>query len=202
MAEPYLGEIRIFAFDYPPVYWADCNGQLVQISQNQALYALLGTRYGGNGTTTFGLPDLQGRLPMHLGNGPGLTPRILAQKGGAEQVTITTNQMPAHTHAVQTATTLTQTAQATATLVGATDSANANSPEGNNLAAGTNLYRSSPRTLKNMAASSIAVTQPAFSANTTVNIANNGGGHPTPTMPPFMVLRFCIALQGLFPQRD
>jgi len=101
MSEPFVGEIRMFAGDFAPRGWAFCDGQLLAISQNDALFSLLGTIYGGDGRTTFGLPDLQGRIPIHAGNGPGLSSRSLGAKSGAEKVTLTTNQLPPHTHQQQ-----------------------------------------------------------------------------------------------------
>ncbi len=99
--EPLLGTIIMFAGNFAPRGWAFCQGQLLPISQNTALFSLLGTTYGGDGRTTFGLPDLRGRVPLGEGAGPGLTPRTLGQKGGAESVTLTTAQMPSHAHALQ-----------------------------------------------------------------------------------------------------
>lgn len=98
--EPYVGEIRLFAGNFAPQGWAFCDGQLLAVSQNDALFSLLGTTYGGDGETTFGLPDLRGRVPLHVGSGPGLSPRSLGAKGGAEKVTLTVNQMPSHTHSL------------------------------------------------------------------------------------------------------
>lgn len=100
MATPFIAEIRIFSFDFPPRNWAQCNGQLLPIAQNQALFSLLGTTYGGNGITTFALPDLRGRTPIHWGLGAGLSNYDLGQVGGTETVTLNTNQTPVHTHAV------------------------------------------------------------------------------------------------------
>jgi microcystin-dependent protein len=96
----YLGEIRMVGFNFAPRGWALCNGQIMSIAQNTALFALLGTTYGGNGQTTFGLPDLQGRVPMHWGNGPGLTPRVIGEVDGSENVTLLTPQMPQHNHGI------------------------------------------------------------------------------------------------------
>ena len=104
MAEPFIGEIRMFAGNFAPRSWAFCNGQLLQVNQNDALFSLLGTIYGGDGRTTFGLPDLRGRLPIHAGTGPGLTPRAQGQKSGTETVTPTAAQLPSHTHALQAST--------------------------------------------------------------------------------------------------
>lgn len=98
MSQPFLGEIRMMANNYAPRSWAYCNGQLLPIAQNSALFSLLGTTFGGNGQTTFALPNLQGRAPMAPGNGPGLTPRTLGEAGGSESVTLLPTQMPAHSH--------------------------------------------------------------------------------------------------------
>ncbi len=98
MSEPFIGEIRMFAGNFAPRGWAFCNGQLLSVSDNDALFSLYGTTYGGDGRTTFGLPDLRGRLAIHYGSGPGLTPRQLGHKGGEENVTLNTNQLASHTH--------------------------------------------------------------------------------------------------------
>ncbi len=98
--EPFLGQIVMFAGNFAPRGWAFCDGQLLPISQNQALFSILGTTYGGDGRTTFALPDLRGRVPMHQGRGPGLSDRRLGQKGGQETVTLTTNQLPSHNHSL------------------------------------------------------------------------------------------------------
>src|SRR5580658_742842 len=100
MGTPYVGEIRMFGFGFAPQGWALCNGQLLPINQNQALFSLLGTTYGGDGRTTFALPDLQGRVPIHMGQGAGLSPYVMGQVGGVENVTLTIAQIPAHTHTV------------------------------------------------------------------------------------------------------
>ncbi len=101
MSEPFIGEIRMFAGNFAPRSWALCEGQLLSISQNDALFSLLGTVYGGDGRTTFGLPDLRGRIPIHVGSGPGLSPKSLGEKSGQENITLTTNQLPSHTHLVK-----------------------------------------------------------------------------------------------------
>jgi microcystin-dependent protein len=126
MSEPFIGEIRIFAGTFAPRNWALCDGQILAISQNDALFSLLGTIYGGDGRTTFALPDLRGRVPIHAGSGPGLSQRPLGQKSGAENTTLTVNQMPAHTHPSAS-----------------TNSPTEGSPDGNILAtqhAGDNIY--------------------------------------------------------------
>lgn len=101
MAEAFIGEIRIYGFQFPPRGWASCNGQVLGIAQNTALFSLLGVAFGGNGQTTFGLPNLMGRVPMHFGQGQGLSPRQVGQTGGAEFTTLTPNQLPSHGHTVQ-----------------------------------------------------------------------------------------------------
>lgn len=101
MSEPFVGEIRMFAGNFAPSGWAFCDGQLLAVSQNDALFSLFGTIYGGDGETTFGLPDLRGRIPIHAGHGPGLSPRSLGSKAGTERETLTLNQMPLHSHPLQ-----------------------------------------------------------------------------------------------------
>jgi microcystin-dependent protein len=98
MSEPFIGEIQMFAGNFAPRAWAFCNGQILSIAQNTALFSILGTTYGGNGTTTFALPDLRGRVPMHTGQGPGLTNRNLGEQGGTEAVVLSQQELPAHTH--------------------------------------------------------------------------------------------------------
>jgi microcystin-dependent protein len=100
MSEPFIGEIRMFAGNFAPVGWALCDGQLLAISENEALFTLIGTIYGGDGQITFGLPDLRGRIPIHRGAGPGLSSRTVGERGGTEDITLTINQMPSHAHAM------------------------------------------------------------------------------------------------------
>ena len=104
MSEPFMGQIHAFSFDFPPRGWALCNGQLLPINQNQALFALLGTTYGGNGQTTFALPDLRGRMPIHQGQGSGLSSRVMGERSGSETVTLGGASIPTHTHGAQGAT--------------------------------------------------------------------------------------------------
>jgi microcystin-dependent protein len=103
MSSPFLGEIRLVGFNFAPAGWAMCDGQLLSIAQNDALFALVGTTYGGDAVTTFALPDLRGRVPIHMGQGPGLSAHVLGEMGGRETVTLTSNQLPLHTHAVASA---------------------------------------------------------------------------------------------------
>ncbi|MGZ4280852.1 MAG: phage tail protein [Gaiellaceae bacterium] len=134
MAEPFLGMIIIFGGNFAPKGWAFCNGQLLPINQNTALFSLLGTTYGGNGTTTFALPDLRGRVPLHFGQGPGLSNYVEGQVGGVENVTLLTSQMPAHTH-VQPATAGDETTNRPNEAIPARGGVYASTPDGSNLAA-------------------------------------------------------------------
>jgi microcystin-dependent protein len=164
MATSYLGEIRIFGFNFPPKGWALANGQLLPINQNQALFAILGTFYGGNGTTTFALPNLQGSSPLHVSsNYP------LGQVGGEPTHTLNIEEIPLHTHVPM--------AQASA--------GNQSNPVNNVWAAAGDAYNSKSNETMNPAA-----------------IANAGGSQPHSNMPPYLVLTFAIALQGIFPSRN
>ncbi len=178
MANPYLGEIRIFGFNFAPQGWAFCNGQLLAISQNQALFALLGTYYGGNGTSTFQLPNFQGRVPIHMGQGPGLSPYVLSQIGGVENVTLSVGQTASHTHLVY--------------ADGDVGSNNSPSPSGNGMAtfvAGSNIYATA------------AGIKKAVTMNPEM-IAAAGGGQPHTNIQPYLTVNFCIALEGIFPTRN
>jgi microcystin-dependent protein len=130
MSDPFIAEIRIFAGNFAPRGWSFCDGQLLPISQNTALFSLIGTTYGGDGRTTTALPNLKGRAPMHAGRGPGLTPRSLGQRGGVETVTLSEAQTPSHTH----------------TMVGNDEDPDQTSPVGGFLAAGTNMYHTTADT--------------------------------------------------------
>jgi microcystin-dependent protein len=180
MSEPFLGQISIVGFNFAPRGWAFCDGQILPINQNPSLYSLLGTTYGGDGRTSFALPDLRGRIPLHEGQGPGLSPRTLGQKGGHEQVTLTTAEMPSHNHAV------------TARMRAEGRPGSLTDPTGNMLASGTGIYRA------NAAAEDVDM-DPAMIA---VTQQNTGGGQPFITMGPYLALNFIIALQGLFPSRS
>ena len=163
--EPFLGEIRIFSFNFPPKGWAQCNGQLLAIAQNQALFAILGTTYGGNGVNTFALPNLQGSVAVHAGNGI-----VLGQAGGSANVTLAANQA-AHTHAMA-----------------ANATANAFSAAGNFPAAAPNgqaLYGASADTGMNAGV-----------------VSQAGGSQPHSNLQPYLVVNYCIALQGIFPSRS
>ena len=170
MSEPFLGEIRIFTFGFAPKGWALCNGQLLQIAENDALFSLIGTVYGGDGVTTFALPDLRGRVNLGLGQGPGLSLYSLGQKGGAESVALTANQVGAHTHNIAAASSATA-ADPGSTVIPGTPAAN------------TAFY-----------ASAGADTALAPSA---IGSAGSGGAHEN--RQPFTVINYIIALNGIFP---
>ena len=177
MSQPFIGEIKIVGFNFAPRGFALCDGALLAISQNTALFSLLGTTYGGDGRTSFGLPDLRGRVPKHVGNGPGLTAVSWGQRSGAENHTLSVNQLPAHNHPA--------VAHAHRT---AGTSAN---PSGNYWSlddSGEKLYSPGPAD---------ATMNPG--AVTTSNI---GGNQPVNNLDPFLGVFFCIALQGIFPSRN
>jgi microcystin-dependent protein len=179
MADPFLGEIKIVAFNFAPKFWATCDGQILAIASNTALFSLLGTQYGGNGQTTFALPDLRGRAPIHQGTGPGLSLRTMGENGGSENVTLLVSQIPSHIHTL---------ASANVPSVDATG--NATTPNGNRPArAGDGESNYSSATSD----SSIALA-----GNTDVT----GGSQPHNNMPPFLTLNFVIALAGIFPPRN
>jgi microcystin-dependent protein len=173
---PFLAEIRIFAFNFAPTGWAFCNGQLMLISQNTALFSLLGTTYGGDGNSTFALPNLQGSAPLMPGQGPGLSLYDLGQSGGETDVTLTQSEMPAHRH-IPRADSSTGTQSSPANAVWASAKV---------LRQGTSLYTQSAANTS-MSAQALSIT---------------GGNLPHTNMPPYLVLNFCIALQGIFPPQS
>jgi microcystin-dependent protein len=176
MADPFVAEIRIFPFNFAPKGWAWCDGQLLPLSQNTALFSLLGTTYGGNGKSNFALPDLQGRAPMHPGQGPGLSLHDLGETGGSETVSLLESEIPSHSHAVQASNAATDE-QGQKPAVGAVPGAQQ----------GTNpIYASLASGLVSMAPESLA---PA------------GGDQPHNNMQPYLTCYFNIALQGVFPPR-
>lgn len=200
MSEPFIGEIVMFGGNFAPRNWMFCNGQLLSISQNTALFSILGTTYGGDGVTTFALPDLRGRVPVHAGNGPGLNPVVLGEKAGTSSTTLTINQLPPHTHtAVLTAPSVTVTVPA------ANAAATTQTPVGNIPAQAQQPGRT-PILADAYAAPSAAtgslggVTATATGGSVAVGIA--GGGQPISTMPPYLGVNFIIATQGLFPSRN
>jgi microcystin-dependent protein len=173
MSDQFVAEIRIFPFNFPPTGWAFCDGQLMPISQNTALFSLLGTVYGGDGKSTFALPDLQGSVPMQPGQGQGLSERFLGEMSGVESITLLQTEIPVHTH----------------TLKGSADPGDNTVPgPAISLATSTGAFAY----VNNIAPDS----QMAFQA-----LPPAGGGLPHNNMQPYLTLNFCIALQGIFPQR-
>jgi len=171
--DPFVAEIRIFGFNFAPTGWAQCNGQLLPISQNTALFSLLGTFYGGDGKSTFALPNLQGSAPMATGQSPGLSDRFLGESGGTETVTLHQSELPGHAHGMQAS----------------TETATVSQPPGQMFARGeaTAFYND---TSQPMTAMNAQFLTPA------------GGDLPHNNMQPTLVLNFCIALQGVFPPRQ
>lgn len=174
MSEPYVGEIRMFAGNFAPRGWSFCDGQLMAVSQNDALFSLLGTVYGGDGRTTFGLPDFRGRIPVHAGIGPGLSPRRLGAKGGEERVTLTPNQIPSHRH----------------TAFATDANASSSSPANSVLAKNTSVDAYTNDT-------SVGLTP--LNPN---SIAATGGSLPHTNMGPSLAVNFIIALFGIYPSRS
>ncbi|QBK31403.1 phage tail protein [Roseitalea porphyridii] len=173
MSEPFLAEVRIVGFNFAPRGWAFCDGQILPINQNQSLYSLLGTTYGGDGRTSFALPDLRGRTPIHVGRSNGGQFHTEGQKSGEETHTLSANEMPQHTH----------------TLEGTNQTGSAIDPGGH-------LLAESP-VLAYGAYSAASAT--AMGPGTVTNV---GGGQAHENMQPWLALNFCIALQGLFPSRN
>lgn len=165
MSEPFLAEIRMVGFNFAPRGWAFCDGQILPINQNQSLYSLLGTTYGGDGRTSFALPDLRGRVPIHVGNG-----HTEGQRSGEETHTLSVNEMPQHTHNIQSS----------------GDTATQSDPTGSVLAQSTQIYHG-PTNLVDMV---------------TGTMTNVGGSQAHENRQPYLVVNFCIALQGLFPSRN
>jgi microcystin-dependent protein len=190
--DSFRGSIAMVAFNFPPNGWAFCNGALIPIAQNNALFALIGTIYGGDGRSTFGLPDLRGRIPVNAGDGPGRTRRYLGRTGGAEQVTLTTQQIPAHDHQVDTRVTT------DLQLPVSSGEADATTPEGNVLGAQPSSRGTVPIYSTGSANTSIPVEGQTSVDGT---IASSGGNQAHNNMPPFQVVNFIINLDGVFPSR-
>ena len=174
MSQPFIAEVKIFAGNYAPRGYAFCNGQLLPIAQNSALFSLIGTTYGGDGRSTLGLPDLRGRAAMHPGNGPGLTPRRLGERGGQETVPLSSGQLPAHNH----------TANVTLTP-GNQDDPQADAYLAGGATAATHLYAPAGTALNGKMA-----PLPSF-----------GGSQPHNNLQPFLTMNFIIALVGVYPSR-
>ena len=172
MSDPFVGEIRMFGFNFAPQGWAQCNGQLLPIDQNPALFDLLGTTYGGDGRITFALPDMRSRVPVGQGQGPGLSSYAEGQAGGAETVTLAATQMPGHTHPVKAS----------------RNPAGSGQPEGRALARSADrIYTAKPDTSTVMNADMLG---------------DDGGSQPHDNIQPYLAVNFCIALNGIFPSRD
>lgn len=171
MAEPYVGEIRMFAGNFAPAGWMFCDGQLLPISENETLFQLIGTTYGGDGQETFGLPDLQGRIPIHQGTGNSGTTYNLAETGGAEEVTLTVNQIPAHTHP----------------MLASSSFGNSGNPQDDVLAESSvvSMYQSG---------------SPA-SAMAAQAIGSTGGSQPHTNFQPYLCVHYIISLFGIFPSQ-
>ena len=173
MSSPFVGEIRMFGGSFAPAGWAMCQGQLMPISENDTLFNLIGTTYGGDGQETFGLPDLQGRAPLHMGQGPGITQNYQeGEKGGVESVTLTANQIPIHTHP----------------MIASQAIGNVTQPTGNIMAQNN--------TIQNYIED---VTDANFNANA---VGPTGGSQPHENMHPFLVVTFIISLFGVFPSQN
>jgi microcystin-dependent protein len=174
MAEAFIGELRLMGFNFAPRGWARCDGQLLSIAQNTALFSLLGTTYGGNGQTTFALPDLRSRVPIHQGQGPGLSNYAMGQAAGVEQVSLTTNEMPAHVH------------QASVAAASAATTKNPNNALPAFTAAGTSYGTAADLTM----------------AANMVNVGVSGGSQPHSNIQPYLTLNWCICMEGIFPSRN
>lgn len=174
MSDPYIGEIRLFGFNFAPRGWAQCNGQLLAISQNTALFSILGTTYGGDGRTTFGLPNLQGQAALNFGQGPGLSYRTLGESDGVAMVTLINSEIPQHTHP----------AAASTNLGDQTDPANQVWATGAG-GRGQNFYASGADVAMN---------------NQAIGLA--GGSQPHNNLPPYLALNYCICLAGVYPPRS
>lgn len=172
MSEPFLAEIRMVGFNFAPSGWSFCDGQILPINQNQSLYSLLGTTYGGDGETSFALPDLRGRVPMHVGSNNGGAYHTEGQKSGEETHTLSNAEMPSHTH----------------NFMVTSDPGNNPSPIGNILASSEMVYRSKENS--------------SLTTMATGEVANVGGGQAHENMQPYIAVNFCIALRGLFPSEN
>ncbi len=183
--EPFLGEILAFGFNFAPRGWAHCDGQILPINQNQSLYSLLGTTYGGDGRTSFALPDLRGRVPMGFGQGAGLSNRPLGQKSGQQTVVLAANQIPSHTHS---ASTTTQTVVEVSNENGGESIAN-----GQFLANQIGAFSED---------GSPGAALGGVTSTSDTTISPTGGSQDHNNIQPFQVINYCIALQGLFPSRN
>jgi len=182
--EPFIGQIQPFGFNFAPRGWAFCDGQLLPIAQNSALFSLIGTIYGGDGRTTFALPDLRGRAALHMGNGPGLSDRRIGSKGGTETTQLSILNLPSHNH--------TGSGTLTAYFQPPTGGGATNNPNGASLSgsAGTNIYSNQEENVSLKA------------NNVTVTTNHTGGNQAFNNMQPYLTINWCIALVGVFPSRS
>lgn len=185
MADPYIGEIRMFAGNYAPVDWAKCDGQALQISQYQTVYSIIGYMYGGDDRTTFNLPDLRGRTPLGARTGPGLSTYVIGQTGGLSYVNLTQNNLPSHTHSM--------------TADNANATAKSPSQDGASLNAKPNVLRGSSSQLKNSYALPNAGQQASMG---NAAITTTGGGSPHQNRQPCMAINFIFCMNGVFPTRS
>jgi microcystin-dependent protein len=193
MADPFLGMIILVPYNFAPRGWAFCNGQILSIAQNTALFSLLGTTYGGNGTTTFALPDLRGRVPVSSGQGPGLTNYTLGELTGVESVTLIQTQMPAHTHTIGLG-----TLAAAANVRNA--AANSRTPVGALPAIEAAGVTATYSTDGGAPVVSLGSGSVALSGTPTASVA--GSSQPVQILQPLLTLNYCIALEGIFPSRN
>ncbi|MBN7803545.1 phage tail protein [Algoriphagus aestuariicola] len=194
--EPFLGQIMMVGFDFAPRGWALCNGQLLSIAQNTALFSLLGTTYGGDGRTTFALPDLRGRCAVGMGQGPGLTLRNQGEMAGSENTTLTVANIPAHTHPAQVSNIQVQ-------MMASNEAGTEETPGNNNattLAASTNQGRGVD--IYNSSTPNVALNTGNSPASGSVTVGMTGGNIPVNNMQPFLGVNYIIALQGIFPSRQ
>lgn len=192
MSEPFIGQIVMFGGNFAPRAWAFCDGQLLAISSNSALFSILGTTYGGDGRTTFALPDLRGRVAIGPRQGPGLSDYRLGQRGGIEDVVLNQTQMPAHIHPASA------TATSTATMMAEGQTGTVSTPAGNMLAAGSNIFRPNARQ------DDVNMDPAMVSVNTDVQVTvgNAGNSLPHENRQPYLAVNYIIALFGIFPSRN
>lgn len=181
MSDYFVGEVRMFGGNFAPAGWALCNGQLLNIYEYQALFTLIGTTYGGDGINTFGLPDLQGRLPVSEGRGPGLSPRVLGEKAGTEQVTLTLTQMPLHNHA----------------LSASSSDGSVHTPDPGVLPGKMTAASGAPAFY--ITPGAVALDNAPMSA---ASVGSDGGNQPHDNLMPSLCASFIIALQGIYPSRN
>lgn len=202
MSDPFLGEIRMVGFTFAPYGWALCQGQTVAVSQNQALFALLGTTYGGNGTTNFNLPDLQGRSPVGTGTGAGLSPIDPGDEGGAENVTLTINQLPAHTHIATSSGGV--TVSGSVAVPATTTTTGEGAVPGTTTVLGPISEGGRPGQIYSTAAANTTLAPfPVTLQGNGPSVQNSSTGNslPTPLRNPYLGLTCVIALQGIYPTR-